>query len=261
MATAVVALDLRWARLPAPSDVLLALAGLLWLALLVTGGLFRPVAGIPATAALGSALAAHGRPLWPLLVLAALLWAWRLPRLVRAPARVTGTALLPVVATQSLAVLATDLAWPAALSLGLLCAGALGYVGLIARFDAGEVGRGDGEQWIAGGAAAISALACATLARAIGSGPLADASVAAWIVALAWLPALAAGELRRPRPGRIGTRWSTVFPLGMYAAMSFAVARAAHLSAARAFARGWTAVAALAWLVVAAAALAQARRS
>jgi hypothetical protein len=47
----------------------------------------------------------------------------------------------------------------------------------------------------------------------------------------------------------------------MYAAMSFAVARVAHLPAARAFARGWTVVAALAWLGVAAAALAQAWRA
>jgi hypothetical protein len=148
-----------------------------------------------------------------------------------------------------------------AVSLALLCAGGLGYVGLIARFDLRELSRGAGDQWIAGGAAAISALACATLARATGSGALADASVAACIVALAWLPALAAGELRRPRAGRVGRRWSTVFPLGMYAAMSFAVARVAHLPAARAFALGWTVVAAVAWLAVAAAALAQARRA
>jgi Voltage-dependent anion channel len=148
------------------------------------------------------------------------------------------------------------LAW-----LALLCAGALGYVALMSRFDPRDVTRGPGDHWIAGGVAAISALACATLARTIGSGPLSDASVAAWIVALVWLPVLAAGELRRPRAGRIGRRWSTVFPLGMYAAMSFAVARVAHLPAARAFARGWTVVAALAWLAVTAAALAQARRA
>jgi hypothetical protein len=261
MATSVVALDLGSAGLPGPSGALLALAGLGWLALLATGGLFRAVAGIPATAALGSGLAAHGRLAWPLLAFAGLLWAWRAPSLVRPPARVTGTGLLPVVATQSLAVLAADLGWPAAVPLALLCGGAVGYVVLIARFDSGELTRGDGDQWIAGGAAAISALACATLAKVTASGPLADASVAAWLVALAWLPLLAAGELRHPRAGRIGRRWSTVFPLGMYAAMSFAVARVAHVPAARAFARGWTVVAALAWLAVAAAALAQAWRA
>jgi tellurite resistance protein TehA-like permease len=108
---------------------------------------------------------------------------------------------------------------------------------------------------VAGGAAAITALACATLARD-GDGEALDvASVAAWLAAMLWLPFLVAGELRHPRLGALGRRWATVFPLGMYAAMSFAVARVADLPALHAFALGWMAVAAVVWAVVAAAAV------
>jgi hypothetical protein len=46
-----------------------------------------------------------------------------------------------------------------------------------------------------------------------------------WVAALAWLPALLAGELASPRLRYDERRWSTVFPLGMYAVCSFVVAR------------------------------------
>jgi hypothetical protein len=58
--------------------------------------------------------------------------------------------------------------------------------------------------------------------------------------ALAWLPVLIAGELAAPRAGDPGKRWSTVFPVGMYAAMAFAVGLTG-------FARVWTWVALAVW--------------
>jgi tellurite resistance protein TehA-like permease len=258
MGTGIVSLDLHDAGLGAPSALLLAIAAAIDAGLLVSGGLFGQIAGVPALAVVGSGLAARGDAAWPFLLAAALLLAWRLPR-VRLPERVTGTDLLPVVAIQSVVILAGDVqpraGWLDVPAIVGLCAGALGYAVLIARVERRHVARGPGDHWVAGGAAAITALACATLARD-GDGEALDvASVAAWLAAMLWLPFLVAGELRHPRLGALGRRWATVFPLGMYAAMSFAVARVADLPALHAFALGWMAVAAVVWAVVAAAAV------
>ena len=45
-------------------------------------------------------------------------------------------------------------------------------------------------------------------------------------------------------------RWSTVFPVGMYAACSFAVGAAAHASGITEFARIWVWVGLAVWLAV-----------
>jgi hypothetical protein len=258
MGTGIVSLDLYDAGLAAPSTLLLAVAAAIDLALLAGGGLFGQVAGVPAVAVVGSGLAARGALVWPFLAAAGLLWAWWLPRL-RRPERVTGSDLLPVVATQSVVILAADAGGLAAPAIALLCAGALGYGLLVARLERGQLAHGPGDQWVAGGAAAITALACATLARDDAGQGLRAAAVAAWIAAMLWLPFLVAGELRHPRLGALGRRWATVFPLGMYAAMSFAVARVADLPAVHAFALAWTAVATVVWAVVAAAAVTRGR--
>jgi tellurite resistance protein TehA-like permease len=75
---------------------------------------------------------------------------------------------------------------------------------------------------------------------------------------MAWLPALVVGELLRPRAGFDARRWSTVFPVGMYAAMSHVVGHAAARPAIVAFARAWTWAAVAVWAIVA---LASARRA
>lgn len=46
---------------------------------------------------------------------------------------------------------------------------------------------------------------------------------------MAWLPAWVPGEVVWPRLNYDVRRWSTVFPVGMYAVRSFNAARAAHL--------------------------------
>jgi tellurite resistance protein TehA-like permease len=44
-----------------------------------------------------------------------------------------------------------------------------------------------------------------------------------WCLAMAWLSSLVSCEILRPRLRYDVRRWATVFPLGMYAACSFAV--------------------------------------
>jgi hypothetical protein len=240
MGTGIVSLDLASAGWSAGSDVLGALAAAVWLALAATGELWSELAGVSATAVLGTRLLGFGwtGAAWPLLALAGGLCAVRLPR-VRLGRRTTGADLLAVVVVQSLAVLAGRLGgdWLRVAAHGLLAVGLVLYVAIVSRLDARELRRGAGDQWIAGGALAISALAAAD----IGLRPLDHLLAAA---ALAWLPVLIAGELAAPRAGDPGTRWSTVFPVGMYAAMAFAVGLTG-------FAHVWAWVALAVWALAA----------
>ena len=199
--------------------------------------------------ALAAALLAGAALAWAPL-LAAVLRAWRRP--------VEGDGFLVVVATQGLAVLAAVLAPRLGIALGYVALAALVaglglYVFAVASFAVAELVRGRGDQWIAGGALAISTLAAAEISRALGSGVLRTLAVVLWAVAVAWLLVLVAGEARRPWTGFDARRWATVFPLGMYAAMSFALAEVSgHAWLAHA-AKAWTPVASAVWLLVAAA--------
>jgi tellurite resistance protein TehA-like permease len=76
-------------------------------------------------------------------------------------------------------------------------------------------------------------------------------SVVVWVFAILWLAVLLVAELISPRIHYEDLRWSTVFPVGMYAAASFAVARVAKLPAVHSFATVWTWVAVAVWLLVA----------
>lgn len=251
MATGVVSTDLAaggWKRL---SVALLTLAAVAWLALLVRGDVPRELAGVAATAVLGTRLAMLGwtAAAWTLAAAAAALWMVRVPR-ASPPRRSAGADFLPAVATQALAVLAAlldlDVVGTVLFVFGLAL-----YARVVIRFDAAQLRRGDGDQWIAGGALAISSLAGAELGLA--GAPLIPwrgASVALAGAATAWLPALVASELARPRLAGAPSRWATVFPLGMYAAMSYAVGALAGLHWLRAFARGVTWLAAVVWALV-----------
>jgi Voltage-dependent anion channel len=209
-----------------------------------------PGAGV---ALLALALAAWVPLLW------AVLRAWRRPA--------GGDAFLVAVATQAIAALGAGLAaplqagWLAVAAVVPLAAGLALYVFAAASFAVAQVWRGRGDQWVAGGALAISALAAgdvdaalrATSAAAGLAGPLRTVALVLWLLAMAWLPVLVAGELRAPRTGFDARRWSTVFPVGMYAAMSIAVGHAAARPAILAFARAWVWVAGAVWALVAAA--------
>ena len=65
-----------------------------------------------------------------------------------------------------------------------------------------------------------------------------------------WLPVLLLAELLRPRLSYDLQRWSTVFPLGMYASASFVVGTAAPAGGITRFARVWVWVALAVWAVV-----------
>ena len=74
-----------------------------------------------------------------------------------------------------------------------------------------------------------------------------------WVASMAWLPALVAAEVLYPRLGYDVRRWSTVFPLGMYAACSFVVGEVAGVRPITSFARVWVWVALAGWAAVTAA--------
>lgn len=282
MGTGIVSIGLLLDHVVLPSRILLVLCAAIWLAL--GGGLaaraFRdpgavrhaarvPAAltGVAGTAVLGNRLALLGwtQVALALLVIAlVLLLALLLPVLSHWRTPTTGASLVLPVSIQSLAVLSAELA-PSERSLllldGALAAFALGvvaYAMVIARFDFREVGMGRGDQWITGGALAISTLAAADLVRAArGLGALPDLrdplevlAVVLWGMSLWWLAILLASEVLRRRLGYDLRRWATVFPLGMYAVCSFILGPVAHVDAMTTFARIWIWVATVVWALV-----------
>jgi tellurite resistance protein TehA-like permease len=269
-----VALELDGAR--AASDVVLAVA--IALALILAGqvaiALRRDAAGVardvasPAGLTFVAALCVLGARLrqgglhgvaTALLVAAVVVWVPLLVAVLRRWQRpVRGEGFMIAVATQAIAVLCAALGahGPA---LAALVAGLALYAWAAASFDPAEIRSGRGDQWIAGGALAIAALAAATTAKTSGAAHPGDAIDTAafvlWLLAIAWLPVLLAGELLPPRAGAGPRRWSTVFPVGMYAAMSNAVGHATGRAWVGTFAREWTWVAVAVWAVVAATSL------
>ena len=111
---------------------------------------------------------------------------------------------------------------------------------------------GHGDQWVAGGALAISALACVKIIQAgdaLGRltslhGFLTVVALVLWCLAILWLGPLIAAEALRPRLSYDVRRWATVFPLGMYAASSFALSQVTRITWISTLARVWT------WLAV-----------
>jgi len=200
-----------------------------------------------------------------LLVIAVVLWAalvvpvlthWRTPTV--------GVSLVLTVSTESLAVLAATLAprehaqWLLLAALAPLGLGLAFYVFVISRFDLHQLAVGRGDHWVTGGALAISTLAAAriTIGAKVfavlgdGGGALEGAALVLWVLTMLWLPVLLIAEARHPRPSYDVRRWSTVFPVGMYAACSFVVGLANHSGAITSFARPWVWVALAVWAAV-----------
>jgi hypothetical protein len=88
----------------------------------------------------------------------------------------------------------------------------------------GRVDLAQPDSWILMGGAAIATLAGDHLHRILLPGPIADAvrvvTLVTWVVATLWIPPLAYVALRR----FAGIEWATVFPLGMYASATYAMA-------------------------------------
>ena len=258
MASGIVSVDLHHNGWEALSWLVLALAAAAWLWGCLGAGLRREPAAVAATAVVGTGLAGVGfePAAWALLAAAVALWVAQLPGLEgdRAWRSGSGSVFLATVATESIAVLAATLAhvagdrWLGAFGFLFLLVGLGLYARALVFFRPRELLHGRGDQWIAGGALAISTLACARLDPELAQ--LRVVSYVLWAAAMLWLPALAAGELLNPRLVGAPDRWSTVFPLGMYAAMSFAVGSLAGADWLRAFARGWGFGAAAVWALV-----------
>jgi hypothetical protein len=183
--------------------------------------------------------------------------------LVARPRPRTGAAFLLTVAPQSLAVLTgliagrLSLRWLAAVALAPFACGLVTYVAVLKCFDLRQLRVGAGDHWVSGGALAITTLACAEIARAIGASRTTAevTSVALWAATIAWLPVLIGAEIRWPRPRYDIRRWATVFPLGMYSVSTYAVGAATGWDARAtvADAMAWSTLAA--WVAATAGAL------
>jgi hypothetical protein len=271
MGCGIVSIDMNTLGQRVLSVALFLIAGAVWLLLVVRLARFPalaisesaspPILGsVAATGVLGARFAAAGATLAAAALLAvataglaALAW----PVLTHWVTPTTGTSFLLSVATQSVAVLAATLA--AAYRLGwllvfaaLTCVVALSaYVFVARRFDLRAIASGAGDQWVAGGALAIAALAAGKIAAAsvviaeFGGwhDALSAAALAMWCLAMAWFVPLVVSELIWPRLRYHVLRWSTVFPLGMYAAGSFAVGQDTGIRGITWFARSWAWVA------------------
>ncbi len=282
MGTGIVSVTLALAHEDVLSWILFGIAGATWAVLVLVaarGFLNRgrgpfpaasdtsSLAAVAATAVLGSRLLIGGADALAaaLLILAAAEWfvlaaiqarAGRLPH--------TGSVFIVAVAPYSLAVLAAALGvgrgrpWLAVVAFVLSLLGVVLYVVALARFELAELRHGRGDHWVAGGAVAICALALAEISQAVQGTELSatapalhTAAVVSWGIGIGWLIVLVVFELAAPRAAYDAHRWSTVFPAGMYGACSFAVGRAANVSALVDFGDVWVWVAVAVWIAVA----------
>jgi tellurite resistance protein TehA-like permease len=216
--------------------------------------------GVAGTAVLGTRLAMQDYHVAAaaLLAVSGLGWAlllmpvlrhWKTPTL--------GISFVLCVATEGLAVLGATLAvtyragWLVSAAVPVLVLGLAFYVFTAARFDLHELLTGHGDHWVAGGALAISALAAGKITEAAGAlGQFSEqhqiltaTTLVLWCLAMAWLFPLIAGEVLRPRLSYDVRRWATVFPLGMYAACSFATGQVTGITGIAGFGHVWTWVA------------------
>jgi tellurite resistance protein TehA-like permease len=260
MATGIVSISLHLAGFEPVSKVLMALDIAVWLTFvavfvhrflrqrtrwLTEAATPAALTGIAGTCVLGTRLALFGwKPVAAaLLIVAAVVWPVLLLTVIRHWTRgMPGAVFLVTVATQGLAVLSATLAgmwtlkWLAVIGVLLLAVGLALYVQALYRFDPRQVRTGAGDQWVAGGALAISALAASKLTafphwRAVTHSTLRWLTLVVLFAALAWYAVVAVAELAWPRPRYDIRRWATVFPMGMSAA--------ACLSAAAATGVGW----------------------
>lgn len=226
---------------------------------------FTAVAG---TAVLGTRLTLLGWS-WAggvLLVVALVLWLGLLgPVLGHWHTPTVGASFVLTVGTESLALLAASLAlqehagWLLTVSLVPFVLGLGFYAFVASRFDVRQLAVGHGDHWVTGGALAISTVTAGRIALGAeqleplhgAAGALRGVSLALWVLTLLWLPLLLVAEARWPRRSYDVRRWSTVFPVGMYAACSFVVGTVASVPVIMSFARVWVWVAVAVWAVVA----------
>jgi hypothetical protein len=282
MGTGIVSIGLALDHQQTLSQILFGIAVALWLILFAsfTGRCLwqRPrwrqearapeaLTTVAGTAVVGDRLTLLGED-WAgylLLLVALTLWLLLLPRILRHwSTPTTGAAFMLTVATESLAVLAALLAtegrvaWLAAAALAPLVLGLGAYLFVVAQVDLRQLLLGRGDHWIFGGALAIATLACARSTAALSATAtlvdihpaLREATLALWAAAALWLPALLLGELVAPRIAYDTCRWSTVFPVGMYAVCSIAAGSVTGTGGLTSFGRTWIWVSLALWTIV-----------
>lgn len=283
MGTGIVSIATALDGQEALSRIFLALDALIWLALVVllparalrdrarfrldvrSPAAFTSVAG---TCVLGTRFTLlHWTTLASvLLVIALLVWLGLLAPVLRHwSVPTTGVSFIVTVGTESLAMLAAAIAdtrhadWLLGAALFPFALGLVFYAIVLSRFKFTELAAGRGDHWVTGGALAISTVTAGRIALAIEHTHLFEGaldvpktlSLVLWVLAIVWLPALLIAELRWRRPAYYVRRWSTVFPVGMYAACSFIVAEVTGVAAIKDFASVWVWVGVAVWLVVA----------
>jgi hypothetical protein len=269
MTCGVVSIDLATVHQALLSAILFWFTAAVWIFL--TGALALPMilrdASSPvvmtivaATGVLGSRLVVDGHRTLAafLLVMAAIEWLVLSPEVLRRWATPTkGISFVLAVATFSVALLSDSLAdayhsrWLCGAGLVLVLAGLVLYGFVATRFDLSQLLSGPGDHWVAGGALAIAALSAATGTKSAEElnlfthehRILVIVTFVVWSAAMIWLLILFAGEVIRPRLSVGLPRWATGFPLGMYAACSFAVGNLLGSTAIVDFAKIWTWVA------------------
>ncbi|MET9383752.1 tellurite resistance/C4-dicarboxylate transporter family protein [Streptomyces sp. NPDC002928] len=291
LATGILSVGLQLSGYEVLSRIALVLACAAWLALAADfalqllwererwvrrAGTPAALTSVAATAVLGTRFSALGRHTLAeaLLALSVVLWPVLLVDVVRHwRRRMPGTVFLGCVATQGLAVLGATLAgalstaWLARAAMVLFWLGIVLYGFALAHFDLRQTVEGAGDQWVAGGALAISALAGAKLISAQSAslylwnddnlGVLRTVTVALLVLALCWYAVLLVAEPLRPRP-RLRydvRRWSTAFPTGVTAAATLSVASAVGVPWLKGLGEVLLWVAVAVWLAVAAAAV------
>nr|WP_308402315.1 tellurite resistance/C4-dicarboxylate transporter family protein [Streptomyces sp. AN091965] len=270
MATGIISVGLHLTGHEVLSKLFLVLAALLWLLLAAdfvgllvrdrarwTAAAITPPAltAVAATTVLGTRLSLldwQGAAL-ALLLVAALVWPVLLLAVVRHWRRrgMPGGVFLVCVATQGLAVLAATLClagegdWLGDAALACFVLGLLLYGEALLRFDLRQVWRGAGDQWVAGGALAISALAGSKLMAVPRYEGLRAVTYVLLGLALAWYAALAVAEAAAVRLRYDVRRWATVFPLGMTAVAALSAGAVADVPGLRLLGRVllWVAVA------------------
>ncbi|MEV4447628.1 tellurite resistance/C4-dicarboxylate transporter family protein [Streptomyces mirabilis] len=289
LATGIISIGLEQTGYEILSRIVLALAAVGWLGLaaafvvrllrererwLTEAGTPSALTAVAATTVLGTRLVTLGWevPAEALLALSAALWPGLLLLVVRQwRPRMPGAVFLGCVATQGLAVLGATLAaathtdWLAHTALVLFWLGLVLYAAALFYFDYREVATGAGDQWVAGGALAISALAGSKLILAYqaniylwnndDNGVLRWVTEALLVLVLGSYCVLAVAEALWPRPRYDVLRWATVFPLGMTAVAALSVAAAIGVGWLRGLGQVLLWISVAAWLAVAAVAV------
>jgi tellurite resistance protein TehA-like permease len=281
MGTGIVSVALLLDGQRALSTVLFALVALIWVVLVVLlaaraladrqrfeSDSRQPAAltAVAGTAVLGTRLILADW-IWAgtaLLIIAAAIWVGLVPRvLAHWEVPTVGASFILTVATESLALLSATIAlhdrtaWLVYAALVLNVLGLCFYALVLSHFQFRQLAVGAGDHWVTGGALAISTLAAGRIALAAqrtavlgGAGAFKTLALVLWSLTIAWLPVLVAAEVIYPRISYNVRRWSTVFPVGMYAACSFIVGAITPSPPIRDFARVWVWVALAVWLVV-----------